>query len=100
MKFTKDDALYFIKKVKLDMSDKLFTVDDLVKGMNVELEHGFRDLFTNVTGNDLVTTGKIALAHLTEFPDYYRRLDVLESEADAFWKNKPKTKPKRYVLVR
>lgn len=100
MKFTTDDALYFIKKVKLDMNDKLFTVDDLVKGMNVELEHGKRDLFTNVTDNDLVTTGKIALAHLIEFPDYYKRLEILETEADKFWQNKQKTKKKRYILVR
>ncbi|QKF94677.1 hypothetical protein QKU48_gp1219 [Fadolivirus algeromassiliense] len=100
MKFTTKDALYFIKKVKLDMSDKLFTIDDLTKGMNVELEHGTRDIFTNVTGNDLITTGKIALAHLIEFPDYYRRLDLLEKDADKYWKNKPKTRPKRYKLVR
>ncbi len=27
-------------------------------------------------------TGKIALAHLTEFPDYYTRLAVMEREAE------------------
>jgi hypothetical protein len=34
-----------------------------------------------VSGNDRIVTGKIALAHLTEFPDYYTRLAVLEREA-------------------
>jgi len=30
-------------------------------------------------------TGKIALAHLKEFPDYYTRLAELEAEADTYW---------------
>jgi hypothetical protein len=33
-------------------------------------------------------TGKIALAHLNEFPDYYTRLAVLEEEADLALKQK------------
>jgi hypothetical protein len=49
--------------------------------MNVELEHGLRDPATNVTGDDPVLTGKIALAHLNEFPDYYTRLERMEEEA-------------------
>jgi uncharacterized protein DUF5661 len=48
-------------------------------GMDVELEHG--DLLTNVTDSDPVVTGKIALAHLNEFPDYYSRLARMEDEA-------------------
>ena len=39
--------------------------------MDVELEHGLHDSSMNVTGDDPVFTGKIALAHLNEFPDYY-----------------------------
>ena len=54
-------------------------------GLEVELEHGARDPETNVTGDDMVLTGKIAWAHLKEFPDYYTRLEKLESEADAYW---------------
>ena len=55
------------------------------RGLEVELEHGARDPQTNVTGDDLILTGKIAWAHLKEFPDYYTRLDKLESEADTYW---------------
>jgi len=51
-------------------------------GLDVELEHGNHDLSTNVTDNDEVITGKIALAHLNEFPDYYTRLKKMESEAE------------------
>ena len=62
-----------------------FDVEQFRMGMDVELEHGTRDLLTNVTNDDPLLTGKIALAHLTEFPDYYTRLDRMEAEADAFW---------------
>lgn len=54
-------------------------------GLLVELEHGTRDPETNVTSDDLSQTGKIALAHLREFPDYYTRLAGLEAEADTYW---------------
>jgi len=65
-----------------------FNVEQFRIGMEVELEHGLKDLHTNVTNNDPVTTGKIALAHLNEFPDYYTRLAQLEEEADKYWRNK------------
>jgi hypothetical protein len=55
------------------------------RGLEVELEHGAHDPETNVTNDDLLLTGKIAWAHLKEFPDYYTRLDRLEAEADAHW---------------
>ena len=50
-------------------------------GLDVELEHG-HNLSTNVTNDDEITTGKIALAHLNEFPDYYTRLQKMESQAN------------------
>jgi hypothetical protein len=55
------------------------------RGLEVELEHGTRDPQTNVTNDDLTLTGKIAWAHLKEFPDYYSRLDMLEAEAAVYW---------------
>ncbi len=63
-----------------------FDVEQFRIGMNVELEHGLRDSKTNVTGNNPLTTGKIALAHLNEFPDYYTRLSKMEKEAEEYWK--------------
>jgi hypothetical protein len=51
------------------------------RGLEVELEHGAHDPETNVTGDDLALTGKIAWAHLKEIGDYYTRLDRLETEA-------------------
>ena len=55
------------------------------RGLEVELEHGSRDPDTDVTNDALGLTGKIAWAHLKEFPDYYTRLDKLEAEAEAYW---------------
>jgi len=57
-------------------------------GMDVELEHGKIDELTNVTNDDPLLTGKIALAHLNEFPDYYDRLETMENEAEIYWDNK------------
>lgn len=55
------------------------------RGMRVELEHGPHDKKTDVTHGDLLTTAKIALAHLKEFPDYYERLERMEKRAHSYW---------------
>ena len=59
-----------------------FDVEQYRMGLDVELEHGKIDPQTNVTNDDPIVTGKIALAHLNEFPDYYTRLDKMEREAE------------------
>jgi hypothetical protein len=70
---------------KLGIKWEKFDVEQFRKGMDVELEHGRRDPRTNVTNDDPILTGKIAWAHLLEFPDYYVRLEKLEEEAKAYW---------------
>jgi len=70
---------------KLGIKWDKFDVDQFRRGMDVELEHGLCDPATNVTNDDALTTGKIALAHLNEFPDYYDRLGKMEEEAERFW---------------
>lgn len=50
-----------------------FTLDDLIEGINIEMEHGMINPETNVTNDDLETTMKIALAHLNEYPNYYNK---------------------------
>lgn len=59
-----------------------FDVDQFRRGMDVELEHGLVDSSTNVTNDDSLMTGKIALAHLNEIADYYDRLEEMEEEAE------------------
>jgi hypothetical protein len=70
---------------KLGIKWDKWDVEQFRMGMDVELEHGKIDPHTNVTNDDPIMTGKIALAHLNEFPDYYTRLDKMEKEADKFW---------------
>jgi hypothetical protein len=59
-----------------------FDLEQFRLGMDVELEHGSHDPQTDVTGDDPILTGKIALAHMKEFPDYYERLERMEAEAE------------------
>ena len=65
----------------IDWNAAPFDVEQFRMGMAVELEHGSADPQTNVTNDDPVVTGKIALAHLNEFADYYTRLHLMEAEA-------------------
>lgn len=81
--FTTDDAKKIGKGLGITWS--AFDVEQFRMGLDVELEHGLVDPATNVTNDDPVMTGKIALAHLNEFPDYYTRLAKMEDEADLFW---------------
>jgi len=81
--FTTEEAKVIGEKLGIKW-DK-FDVEQFRMGMNVELEHGLRDSKTNVTNDDPIMTGKIALAHLNEFSDYYTRLEEMEREADKYW---------------
>lgn len=73
---------------KLGIKWDKFDIEQFRMGMDVELEHGTVDPNTNVSDDDPLTTGKIALAHLNEFPDYYTRLYEMEEEAEKVWDNK------------
>jgi hypothetical protein len=79
--FTTDEARRVGTEIGIDWSAAPFDVEQFRMGMEVELEHGLHDVLTNVTDDDPVVTGKIALAHLNEFPDYYTRLERMEAEA-------------------
>ena len=81
--FTAEEAKAIGEKLGIDWSK--FDVEQFRMGMDVELEHGKVNVETNVTNDDPVLTGKIALAHLNEFPDYYDRLYEMEEEADEYW---------------
>ncbi len=85
MTFTLEDAGRVADALGVDFEEVGFDVAQFRAGMEVELEHGRRDLETNVTDDDPLMTGKIALAHLREFPDYYTRLEELEEQAKRDW---------------
>ena len=81
--FTREEALAVATELSIDFKTLNCDVEQFRMGLDVELEHGLRTAKTDVTGDDWNLTGKIALAHLNEFPDYYTRLAVLEREAAA-----------------
>jgi hypothetical protein len=84
-KFTAEQARQIGERVGIDWSSARFDVEQYRMGLDVELEHGRQDPSTNVSNDDEVTTGKIALAHLNEYPDYYTRLAKMEAEAEEYW---------------
>jgi len=79
--FTTEEAVAVATELVIDFEALGCDLEQFRMGLDVELEHGLRTPDTDVSGDDPVITGKIALAHLTEFPDYYTRLAVLEKEA-------------------
>jgi len=76
--FTASAAREVAAELSIDWTVARFDFEQFLMGLNVELEHGRRDPSTDVTGDDPVITGKIALAHLKELPDYYTRLAAME----------------------
>ena len=80
MAISADAARQVGEQIGIDWATAPFDVEQFRSGMEVELEHGLHDPATNVTDDDPVVTGKIALAHLNEFPDYYTRLEKMEAE--------------------
>lgn len=78
--FTSEEAKTIGDKINVDWGK--YDLEQFRMGLGIELEHGLVDAETNVTNDDEIMTGKIALAHLKEIPDYYTRLDAMEIEAD------------------
>ncbi|WP_286161357.1 DUF5661 family protein [Clostridium sp. KNHs214] len=83
--FTSEEAAEIAEQLGIDFTKERFDLEQFRMGLDTELEHGKKYFPTNVTEDDHITTGKIALAHLREFPDYYTRLAKLEAEAKAYW---------------
>ena len=69
MRFTSDQVAAVAEIIGVDLVSEGIEIDALRRGMDVELEHGRRDPRTNVTDDDPILTGKIALAHLKELQD-------------------------------
>ena len=95
MKITQKQARELANKFNINLN--IIPLSEWKYGIEVELVHGIRNApfkkmvgKTNVTNDDLLITSMIALAHIIEFPDYYRRLKKMETDAEKYWKNKKK----------
>ncbi len=85
---TSEEARRIGDEIGVDWSH--FDVEQFRAGLDVEFEHGSHDPQTDVTGDDPILTGKIALAHMKEFPDYYERLERMEQQAKHDWAGRPR----------
>jgi hypothetical protein len=98
-KFTLTEAKDIARQLGVDFGKAEFSPEDFMEGINIELEHGISGPETNVTNDDALTTGKIALAHLNEVPRYYDGdigLEAWEKAVEAF-KGDPKGKKVKIV---
>ncbi|MGI8403405.1 MAG: DUF5661 family protein [Thermomicrobiales bacterium] len=80
---TTDEAKRIGDSIGVDWTT--YELEEFRRGMDVEFEHGSHDPQTDVTHDDPIITGKIAFAHMKEFPDYYTRLDKMEEDAERDW---------------
>jgi DNA-directed RNA polymerase alpha subunit len=83
--FSEAEAREIGERIGIDWDSSPFELEEFRAGLSVELEHGTHDPRTNVTDDAEEETGKIAWAHLNEFPDYYTRLARMEAEAEEHW---------------
>jgi Protein of unknown function (DUF5661) len=81
-RFTHEEAREIGERIGIDWKAGDVNLEQFQMGLAVELEHGSRDPATDVTHDDEIITGKIALAHLREIPDYYTRLATMEGDAE------------------
>jgi hypothetical protein len=85
--FTTDEAKRIGDALGIDWG--VVDLEQFRMGLAVEMEHA-TDPRTDVTHGDPELTGKIAWAHLNEYPDYYTRLAALEAEAEEYWTAHPR----------
>ena len=78
IEFSQDEAKRIGDNIGIDW--KRVDLEQFRMGLAVELEHGCRDPQTNVTCDNLLDTGKIALIHLKEVSDYYTKLKKVEEK--------------------
>jgi hypothetical protein len=87
MKATRPTSLEDARRIgdAIGVDWQQYDLEQFRRGIDVELEHGARDPQTDVTHDDPIVTGKIAFAHMKEFPDYYERLQRMEKDAERDW---------------
>jgi hypothetical protein len=81
--FSPEEARRIGERIGIDWTAGEVDLEQFRIGLSVELEHGSIDPATDVTHDDELVTGRIALAHLHEIPDYYTRLAAMEHDAQA-----------------
>lgn len=73
--FTEKEILAGLIILGVNPRKYLISFKNIVKGVQVELEHGLKAHRLDVTHSELIPTLKIALVHLLENPHYYQLLE-------------------------
>lgn len=94
MSISKEVAKKVAKQLGINFKTAGYTLDEFRYGMKIELEHGKIKRKTNITNDDPLLTGKIALAHLNESPYYYVGLRLIEHIMEHY------SKPKQLELFK
>ena len=97
--FTMDEAMKVAAKIGIDFDKVEFSQEEFLEGINIELEHGTVDANTNVSDDDPLITGKIALAHLNEVSTYYNGDIGLEAWEHVIEEFKGDPKGKKIQIV-
>jgi hypothetical protein len=74
--FSRDEAELLVERMGIDLEELDTTLDEFLKGINIELEHRF------LTHGDPSDTAMIAFDHLREDPEYYTKLSEMEGDAE------------------
>jgi hypothetical protein len=71
----------------LSIDWRAIAFDQFHTGLEAELVRTVGDARTATSQEDALITGRIAMAHLQEHPDYYVQMSAMEKETDAYWVN-------------
>lgn len=82
--FTAKQAQAIAQTLDIWWDNVRFTPMQFRNGMNAELKLGNGHALMDATDGNALLTGKIALTHLLELPDYYVRLAKKKREAKKF----------------
>lgn len=89
MKINKTEAIKLARKYKIDLD--VIPIEEWQYGLNVELEHGSKlSKLTNITKNNKDINSRIVIAHLLEFPQYYKHLKKMEEKMDKYYSKREK----------
>lgn len=71
--FDKKEAVMMAKKLNINFNKEKFGLIDWIDGINHEIEH------KKTVKDSPLSVSKIALDHLREDPEYYKKLKSIES---------------------
>ena len=79
---SKDEAKRVGESLHIDWDQ--IDLEEFRQGLMGNYKEGAIDPETGLAYEDVLLTGKVVLAHIQEFPDYFTRLAKLKEEVDEY----------------